>query len=93
MQSIAASTDRVTIHQAIKHLVAGGNALLFMDKDNIKHYPLNRYVVDRDGSGNVIEIVTKELINKKLLPGSIVQQLGLNLTTLATTRAVLTVKT
>ena len=76
MQSIAASTDRVTIHQAIKHLIVGGNALLFMDKDRIKHYPLNRYVVDRDGNGNVIEIVTKELINKKLLPGSIVQQLG-----------------
>lgn len=76
MESIAASTDRVTIHQAIKHLVVGGNALLFMDKDNIKHYPLNRYVVDRDGSGNVIEIVTKELINKKLLPGAVQQQLG-----------------
>jgi hypothetical protein len=68
MESIAASSDRVTVHQAIKHLVVGGNALLFMGKDGIKHYPLNRYVVDRDGSGNVIEIVTKELIDKKLLP-------------------------
>lgn len=68
MDSIAASSDRVTVHQAIKHLVVGGNALIFMGKDGLKHYPLNRYVVDRDGNGNVIEIVTKEKIHKKLLP-------------------------
>jgi len=68
MDSIAASGDRVAVHQAIKHLVVGGNALLFMGKDGIKHYPLNRYVVERDGNGNIIEIVTKELINKQLLP-------------------------
>ena len=73
MDSIAASSDRVVIHQAIKHLVVGGNALLFMGKDGIKNYPLNRYVVERDGNGNVIEIVTKELINKKLLPVDIVK--------------------
>ena len=73
MDSIAASADRVTVHQAIKHLVVGGNALLFMGKDGIKHYPLNRYVVERDGNGNVIEIVTKELINKQLLPADIVK--------------------
>ena len=73
MDAIAASSDRVTVHQAIKHLVVGGNALLFMGKDGIKHYPLNRYVVERDGNGNVIEIVTKELINKKLLPVDIVK--------------------
>ena len=68
MDSIAASGDRVAVHQAIKHLVVGGNALLYMGKEGIKHYPLNRYVVERDGNGNVIEIVTKELINKMLLP-------------------------
>jgi hypothetical protein len=73
MDSIAASTDRVTVHQAIKHLVVGGNALLYMGKDGIKHYPLNRYVVERDGNGNIIEIVTKELINKQLLPVDIVK--------------------
>ncbi|BAQ93983.1 T7-like head-to-tail connector [uncultured phage_MedDCM-OCT-S45-C4] len=68
MDSIASSSDRVAVHQAIKHLVVGGNALMFMGKEGIKHYPLNRYVLERDGNGNVIEIVTKELINKQLLP-------------------------
>ena len=67
MEDIAASDDRVTIHQALKHLVVGGNALIYMDKKKLKLFPLNRYVVDRDGSGNVIEIVTKERISKKLV--------------------------
>lgn len=67
LESIAASDDRVVVHQALKHLVVAGNALIFMDKDKLKLYPLNRYVVERDGLGNVIEIVTKEKIHKKLL--------------------------
>ena len=75
MDSIAASSDRVVIHQAIKHLVVGGNALVYMGKEGLKLYPLNRYVVDRDGNGNVIEIVTKERIAKKLLESVIKEQL------------------
>ena len=67
MDYIAASNDRVVIHQALKHLIVGGNALLFMGKDGIKNYPLNRYVVNRDGNGNVLEIVTKELIDRDVL--------------------------
>ena len=74
MDSIAASSDRVVVHQALKHLVVGGNALIYMGKDGLKHYPLNRYVVERDGNGNVIEIVTKELISKKLLPKNLVEK-------------------
>ena len=67
MDAIAASDDRVVVHQALKHLVVAGNALLFMGKDGLKLFPLQRYAVERDGNGNVIEIVTKELINKKIL--------------------------
>ena len=67
MDYIAASSDRVVVHQALKHLIVGGNALIFMSKDGLKHFPLNRYVVNRDGNGNVLEIVTKELISKKVL--------------------------
>ena len=67
MESIAASTDRVQIFSAIKHLVVTGNALLYMSKDGMKMYPLNRYVVERDGNGNLTEIVTRERVNRKLL--------------------------
>ena len=69
MDAIAASDDRVVVHQALKHLVVAGNALIFMGKPGLKLFPLNRYVLERDGNGNVIEIVTKEKINKKLLEG------------------------
>ena len=67
LESIAASDDRVVVHQAMKHLVVAGNALIFMGKEGLKLFPLNRYVIDRDGNGNVIEIVTKESINKKVV--------------------------
>jgi hypothetical protein len=69
MESIAASDDRVVVHQALKHLVVSGNALIYMDKDKLKLYPLHRYVVERDGLGNVIEIVTKEKVHKTLIKG------------------------
>ena len=67
MDYIAASNDRVVIHQALKHLIVSGNALIFMGKDGLKHFPLQRYVVNRDGNGNVLEIITKELISRKVL--------------------------
>ena len=67
LDAIAASDDRVVIHQALQHLVVGGNALIFMGKNGLKLYPLNRFVIERDGNGNVIEIVTKERINKQLI--------------------------
>ena len=67
LDAIAASDDRVVIHQALQHLVVGGNALIFMGKTGLKLYPLNRYVIERDGNGNVIEIITKERINKELI--------------------------
>jgi hypothetical protein len=55
-----------------------------MSKDGLKTYPLSRYVVNRDGNGNVLEIVTKELISRKVLdielpepqPNSVVDETG-----------------
>ena len=67
MDYIAASSDRVVVHQALKHLIVSGNALIFMGKDGLKHYPLQRYVIERDGNGNIIEIVTKEMVSRKVL--------------------------
>jgi len=78
LEAISASNDRVVVHEALLHLVVAGNALLFMGKEGLKLFPLNRYVVERDGNGNVIEIVTKETIAKKLiedqLPEDVLQQ-------------------
>ena len=62
MDYINGQNDRVVIHAAFKHLIVGGNALLYMAKDGMKNYPLNRFVVNRDGDGNIVELLTKELI-------------------------------
>ena len=67
MDYINASSDRVVVHQALKHLIVSGNALIFMGKEGLKNYPLNRFVINRDGNGNVCEIITKELISRKIL--------------------------
>ena len=67
MDYVNAQNHRVAIHQALKHLIVSGNALLYMSKEGMKNYPFNRFVLNRDGEGNVTEIVTKEIINKKAL--------------------------
>lgn len=68
MQNIAESQDRVILHQAMKHLIVTGNALVFMGNSGVKLYPLDRYVVVRDGEGNPTEIVTVEAIDRQFLP-------------------------
>jgi|TARA_R100000084_G_scaffold106133_1_gene64177 hypothetical protein len=75
LESISASDDRVAVHQALLHLVVSGNALVFMSKHGLKIYPLNRYVVERDGNGQVIEIVTKESISKQLIENQLPKEL------------------
>jgi len=67
MDFINASGDRVVLNQAIKQLIVSGNSLVYMAKDGLKSYPLNRYVVNRDGDGNLLEIITKELIDRSEL--------------------------
>ena len=68
MQQIAESSDRVILHGAMKHLIVTGNVLLFAGKKNLKLFPMDRYVVNRDGDGTCIEVITKESIHRSLLP-------------------------
>ena len=68
MQHLAESQDRVVLHQAMKHLIVTGNVLVYMGKNGVKLYPLDRYVVCRDGEGQPTEIVTVESINRQFLP-------------------------
>ena len=68
MQQISESSDRVILYSAMRHLVVTGNVLLFAGKKHLKLYPLNRFVVDRDGNGEILHIVTKEHVHRSLLP-------------------------
>ena len=53
---IEMSSDRVQIFECLKHLIVGGNCLLFVGKDGIRVFHLSRYVCKRDPEGNILEI-------------------------------------
>ena len=68
MQQIAETQDRVHLHNAMKHIVVTGNALIYAHKKGLKVFPLDRYVIARDGEDNIQEIVTREIVDRALLP-------------------------
>lgn len=60
---------RVMVHTALKHMIVTGNALLYMPLNKpTRMFRLNQYVVVRDPSGNVVEILTKESVHPDTLP-------------------------
>ncbi|OOW71903.1 phage tail protein [Xanthomonas axonopodis pv. martyniicola] len=60
---------RSVLAEGFKHSAATGNWLLYVpDQGPGKLYPLTSYVADRDGLGNVLEIVTLDLIAIQMLP-------------------------
>lgn len=71
IEEIASTSDRVVLFEALKHLIVGGNALLYVDpKGGMKCFHLDGYVVRRDGRGEVREIVVKETVDILSLPES-----------------------
>ena len=61
MDEISRETYRTGLHEALKHLIVTGNALVYLpDKGGMRVFHLDRYVVERDSMGNVIYIATKE---------------------------------
>jgi len=67
-QSITGSMDRVVLTNAVRHAVVTGNGLLFDSKKGLKFYPMDRFVIERDGNGRPVEIITVEGINEEFLP-------------------------
>ena len=59
---------RAAMHEAIKHLLVGGNVLLYVSEEGIKVIHLDSYVLCRDPMGNVTEIIIREEIFKDALP-------------------------
>ena len=75
MNNIEISNDRVSIFEALKHLIIGGNVLLFVNSDGIRVFPLSHYIIERDPMGNVLEIMTKETVALKVLPETVQQEI------------------
>ena len=77
LRKTESSGHRTTLFQALKHLLVGGNSLVVMEDDySIRMFPLDSYVVLRDASGNVLEVVTKETVSIETLDEEIHELLG-----------------
>lgn len=70
MKYMEAQSLRPTLFDCIKQLIIAGNALLFLPpkEGGIKCYHLRDYVVERDGLGNVLQLVARDRIARGSLP-------------------------
>lgn len=69
MNEVETGTTRVSAFEAILHLIVAGNALAYLPlKGGMKVYHLDSYVVLRDGMGQVLEIITQEMIGRSSVP-------------------------
>jgi len=75
MNEIEVSNDRVAMFEALKHLIVGGNVLLYLTDKGLKVYHFDRYVCKRDDVGNILEIITKETIHPQALPAEFLEKL------------------
>ena len=75
MNEIEISNDRVAMFEALKHLIVGGNVLLYLTDDRLKVYPLSKFVCKRDAVGNVLEIITQESVNPNALSPEFLEQI------------------
>jgi len=63
MNEMEVNNFRNALFEAIKHLIICGNVLLYITPDlKMKVYHLDRYVIKRDGIGNILEIITKDMV-------------------------------
>ena len=67
MSEIETSGDRVAVHEALKHLIVGGNVLLQVGPEKTRVIHLDSYVVSRAPNGEVLEIVTVEHVSPNAL--------------------------
>lgn len=77
MDEISRETYRVAIHEALKHLIVAGNALLYMPDDGgMRVFHLDRYCVERDAMGNILYICTKESLSYMSLSDELKELVG-----------------
>ena len=71
MRDIEESGDRTALFEALKHLIVGGNAILYIAENGTRVYPLKSFCVKRDPEGNVLEVVIREEVSTDVLPEGI----------------------
>jgi len=80
LKKMAKRGSRAALTNAMKHLIIVGNCLVFMPPDggNFQVYNLRDYVVQRDLSGKVILIITKDSKALETLPQDIQAQIKID---------------
>lgn len=69
MTELETTPFRVTAHEAILHLLVAGNVAHDLTPGKKPRvFPLDRYVVDRDGNDDITLLITKEAIARRALP-------------------------
>lgn len=71
---------RPKMYDAMKHIIITGNALLVLNKDSMRVLGLKNYVCKRGVDGEVLELVTKEAVDKLSLDPKIIEHMGQTLT-------------
>lgn len=67
---------RVQVFEAIKHLIVGGNVLLYIPPNNkIRVYHLDSYVIVRDPAGQPVEMVLKDHVHPYTLEDDVLEAL------------------
>lgn len=75
---VEVSNARPIFFETIKHLIVGGNALLFADKAKSRMYRLDQYVIVRDPTGLPLECVIQEHMLPAAMPEDVRQLCELN---------------
>lgn len=79
MEEVSRGSYRTAIHEAVKHLVITGNALLYVPEDGgARVFHLDRFCVERDPMGNVLYICTKENLSYMSLSEEMKEVAGAN---------------
>ena len=67
---------RVSVFEALKHLIVAGNVLTYLPKKgSMRVFPLTQYVCQRDSSGNVCEIIVQEKMSVMALDKDVAAQI------------------
>ena len=59
---------RPALFELIKHLICGGNGLIYVGEDGIRMYSLRSFRTHRDPEGNLTEIVIRERVSREFIP-------------------------
>lgn len=74
MSVFETANGRASMHEAFKHLLVGGNVLLYVDADGVKVIHFNRFCLVRDPMGNVVQILVEEEVYPEALPDGFLDQ-------------------